>query len=237
MSAWVQKRFWEAATIEPTKGGWGVSLDRRAVKTPAKALLVVPSETLAQAIADEWAAQDEVIDPLSMPFTRSANAAIDKVAPQRRAVAHMLAEYGDSDLLCYRAAEPAELVKRQAEAWDPLLDWAAEALEVRLELRQGIMPAAQNPAALSRLRHRTEALDAFELTAFHDLVSLSGSLIIGFAAFLQAFPIESLWQAARVDEDWQISQWGSDTEAETVALRKRAEFQHARAFLSAYQAG
>ncbi|MEM8577986.1 MAG: ATP12 family protein [Pseudomonadota bacterium] len=236
MSEWKQKRFWKSAAAEAVEGGWRIALDGRAVKTPAKAPLVVPSHTMAQRIAAEWDAQEDVVDPLSMPFTRSANAAIDKTAPMQAEVVQMLADYGDADLLCYRADAPAELVQRQAAAWDPLLDWAADALGARLAPRTGLMHAPQDPGALATLKDRTATLDAFELTAFHDLVSLSGSLVIGFAA-LDGQDGDALWQTSRLDELWQIEQWGADEEAEAVAARKKGDFDHALAFVAAHRAG
>ncbi|MEO0938896.1 MAG: ATP12 family protein [Pseudomonadota bacterium] len=237
MTEWKQKRFWTRATAEAATDGWRVALDGRGVKTPAKTPLIVPSRTLAEKIAAEWDAQEEVIAPLSMPFTRSANAALDKVTPQKAEVAAMLADYGDSDLLCYRADGPDSLVHRQQAEWDALLDWAAEALGARLAPRTGVMHSPQDAGALSILRARTETLDVFELTAFHDLVSLSGSLIIGFAAFEGARDADTLWAASRLDELWQIEQWGDDEEAEAVAARKKADFDHAFAFLAAHRAG
>ena len=137
MSEWAPRRFYKDATVETAEGGFIVHLDGRPLRTPGKAPLVVPSRGIAEAMAEEWRAQDEKIDPRTMPFTRTANSAIDKVAPQHPEVADMLAEYGDSDLLCYRAESPAELVARQAERWDPLLDWAAREMGARLEPRAG----------------------------------------------------------------------------------------------------
>ena len=184
MSEWAPRRFYEQATATEVKGGHGIALDGRRVMTPGKSPLVVPTRPLAEAIAAEWQAQDEKIDPNTMPFTRTANSAIEKVAPQRAEVAQMLAEYGDSDLLCYRADGPEALVERQAEQWDPMLDWAEATHGARLAPRAGIMHAPQDGAALDRLAARVHEMDAFELAAFHDLVSLTGSLVLGFAAFL-----------------------------------------------------
>lgn len=228
MSEWKAKRFWKAAEVTETAQGFGVRLDGRPVKTPAKRSLAAPTRALAQAVAAEWDAQGEVIDPRSMPFTRTVNAAIDKVAVQKAEVAEMLAAYGDSDLLCYRAEAPAELVERQAAAWDPMLDWAATVLGARLEVRSGVMHVPQHPAALARLSARTHALDHFELAAFHDLVSLTGSLVLGFAAAEDAAPAVSLWEVSRVDEIWQAEQWGRDDEAEAAAGIKEAAFLHAK---------
>ncbi|WP_010137514.1 ATP12 family chaperone protein [Oceanicola sp. S124] len=232
MSDWKPRVFWTRSEAVPTEGGYTVQLDGRPVRTPAKAPLVVPSEPLAQALAGEWAAQAEVVVPATMPLTRTANSAIDKVSVQRAEVAEMLAEYGDADLLCYRAESPAELVARQQQAWDPMLDWAADELGARLAPRQGILHAPQDPEALSRLRARVHAMTPFELAAFHDLVSLTGSLVLGFASFLTTRSDEDLWQLSRIDETWQEEQWGADEEAQAVAALKRVAFEDARQFVS-----
>lgn len=139
MSEWSMRRFWKEAGVVPEDGGFAVKLDGRGVKTPAKTPLVVPTMALAQAIADEWDAQGEKVDPTGMPFTRMANSALDKVRTQHAEVADMLAAYGDSDLLCYRADHPAELIARQAAGWDPLLAWAAEVLGAPLAPRVGVI--------------------------------------------------------------------------------------------------
>lgn len=139
MSDWKPKRFWKTSAVVETDGGFTVELDARRVKTPAKAALILPTIEMAQAVAEEWDAQDKVVDPATMPFTRSANAAIDKVAIQHAEVADMLADYGDSDLLCYRATHPQALVTRQAQAWDPLLAQAADALGARLAPVAGVL--------------------------------------------------------------------------------------------------
>jgi len=228
MSDWKAKRFWKAAGVVEVENGFAVELDGRAVKTPAKQPLRVPSRAMATAIAAEWDAQQDAINPNTMPVTKTANAAIDKVAIQHAEVADMLAAYGDSDLLCYRADTPEELVARQAALWDPMLDWAAEALDVRLETRTGVIHAPQNAAAIAALHRRTHALDTFELAAFHDLVSLSGSLVLGFAATLDARPIGELWDLSRLDELWQEEQWGEDDDATALAEVKRAAFLHAK---------
>jgi len=230
MSGWAAKRFWKEAKATETDGGYTVLLDGRAVKTPAKAGLVVPTQRMAEAIATEWDAQEEAIQPLTMPVTRSANAAIDKVAHQFTEVADMVADYGDADLLCYRANSPIELAARQAEAWDPLLDWAANALGSRLETRVGVLHAPQAPDSLEKLRQRVKAMSPFELTAFHDLVGISGSLIIGFATIDGVHAPERMWQLSRIDELWQIEQWGEDDEATEIARKKLAEFLHASRF-------
>ncbi|MBD0864378.1 MAG: ATPase [Rhodobacteraceae bacterium] len=233
MSGWKQKRFWTDVQTVTVDGGFAVVLDGRFVKTPGKAAFVVPTRAVADAVAAEWAAQDEVVNPPGMPFTRTANAAIDKVAVHHAEVADLLAAYGDSDLLCYRAEHPAALIARQAEQWDPALDWAEHTLQARLESRPGLMHAAQDAGALSRLRDHVHGLSAFELAAFHDLVTLSGSLILGFAAVLDWKPADEIWTLSRLDELWQEEQWGQDEEAQAAAHIKRHAFLHARHFFSA----
>lgn len=230
MTDWKAKRFWKEATVAAVDGGFTVHLDARPVRTPLKSALIVPTERLAQAIAAEWDAQEGVIDPLGMPHTRSANSAIDKVAPQHAAVAQMLADYGDSDLLCYRAPAPTELIARQALHWDPLLDWAETRLGARLHTATGVIHAPQNPEALARLSAQVHALDAYALTGFHDLVSLSGSLVLGFAAMLDHRPVDEIWRLSRLDEDWQAELWGVDDEAAAMAEAKRSAFRHAKNF-------
>ena len=215
MSAWKAKRFWKSAAVDAVEG-------------PAKNLLVVPTQAMAQAIALEWDAQEDEIKPDTMPVTKTANAALDKVALQHGEVADMLAAYGDSDLLCYRAEAPAELVARQAAEWDPMLEWAADALGARLHQRAGIMHKPQDTEALAALSARVHALDNFELAAFHDLVSLSGSLVLGFAATMNAKTTDALWDISRLDEHYQAEQWGRDDEAEALADLKKASFAHAK---------
>ncbi len=225
--AWKAKRFWKESAVVPEAEGFGIQLDGRAVKTPAKRGLVVPTRAMAEVIAAEWDAQEGEINPHSMPATKTANAAIDKVAVQHAEVADMLAAYGDSDLLCYRADHPDELVALQAAQWDPMLDWGADALGARLEPRAGVMHVPQDKKALDVLSARTHALTSFELAAFHDLVSLSGSLILGFAVAEAAHPPDAVWTLSRLDEIWQAEQWGKDDEAEALAALKRSQFLHA----------
>ncbi|MFV0512651.1 MAG: ATP12 family chaperone protein [Jhaorihella sp.] len=224
------KRFWTSAAVVDAGGGHGIELDGRPVRTPARALLVLPTRAMAEAVAAEWHAQGDRIDPLSMPLTRSANAAIDKVGPQHGEVAAMLAAYGDTDLLCYRAETPQALSARQDAQWNPVLDWAETALGARLAVHRGVMHRAQDGAVLGRLSAQVHALSTFQLTGFHDLVSLSGSLILGFAAARGWRDPEAVWQLSRLDEIWQQEQWGADEEADTAASVRRQAFLHAKRF-------
>lgn len=229
MSGWKAKRFWKAASVAVVEGGWTVRLDDRPVKTPAKAPLVLPTEALAQAVADEWDAQQGTVQPETMPVTRTANSAIDKVAVQKAEVAEMLAAYGGSDLLCYRAPGPEALIARQAVGWDPLLDWAAGTLGLVLKTTSGVMPVAQDAAMLDRANALVAALDPFRLAAFHDLVALSGSLVLALAVTNGRLDAPSAWALSRIDEEWQIEEWGEDEEAaERTAIKHAAFLQAAR---------
>lgn len=228
--SWAPKRFWKAASAAPHEAGWTVLLDSRPVRTPAKAPLVLPTEGLARLIAEEWDAQEGKVDPSKMPATRMANSAIDKVAPMVLTVADHLAEYGGSDLLCYRAEKPQVLVLRHAEAWDPLLDWAHEALGARLRVTVGIVHIAQPDEALSALRAHVRDMSAFHLAAFHDLVAISGSLILGLAVAKSRLEPEQAWDLARIDETFQAEEWGEDEEAAEIAALKRADFLSAARF-------
>jgi len=230
MSAWQPRRFWQNASVEPCDGGFTVRLDARPVRTPAKAALVVPSLTMASAIAAEWQAQQGTIKPETMPVTRSANAALDKIAPQFAEVAGLIAAYGASDLLCYRATGPAGLVARQAAAWDPMLAWAAEALAAPLAVTAGVTPITQPAASLARLTAKVHACTPVELAALHDLVMISGSLVLGLAVTHGHADARTIWQLSRIDEDWQIEQWGQDHEAGESAALRRAALIHAERF-------
>lgn len=231
MTGWIAKRFWTTVAVDAAPdGGYGIRLDARPVRTPAKAPLVLPTRPLAEAVAAEWQAQGQVIDTHTMPFTRSANAAIDKVATQFDEVADLIAAYGESDLLCYRATEPERLAARQHAAWQPLLDWANARYDAPLVVTRGVAPVAQPPESVARLRAAVQRLDPFRLTALHDLVGISGSLVIGLAAGENAYAADALWTWSRIDEDWQAELWGQDDEAAAAGLRKRADFLHAYEF-------
>lgn len=230
MSEWKAKRFWNETKVVEAENGFGIELDGRPVRTPAKAPLIVPTRALADVIAREWDAQVGEINPNTMPATRGANAAIDKVAVQHAEVADLLSEYGDSDLLCYRAPHPRELVERQIENWDPVLDWAAAALGVRLLPRTGIVHVAQDPQALAILRDKSHRFTEFELAAFHDLVSLSGSLVLAFAVTEGQLSPHEAWELSRLDDLYQIEQWGDDEEAAETAEIKRQSFVQAELF-------
>lgn len=225
------KRFYRAASTDQRDEGFVVLLDGKPVRTPARALLALPSEALASAIAEEWDRQDEEVDPETMPMMRHACTALDRVLPQRDAVADEVARFGATDLLCYRADEPETLVRRQDEAWQPWLDWLEESHGVRLATTTGIMPIDQDDAALQRLRKVVGTHDAFELTALHGAVSITASLVIGLALSVGRLDAATAWRLSRIDHDHQTARWGEDPEAAQVAAKSEAELNAAGRFL------
>ena len=225
------KRFWTRVDVEQEGEGWSIKLDDRAVRTPARALLVVPTKPLADAIAAEWNAVEDEIDPRAMPCTGLANAAIDRVAPDRPGFAAGLARYAESDLACYRSEWPPDLVERQAKCWDILLGWARRRYDVDFATTSGLMHVAQPPATVERLAHAVAALDEFRLAGLSPLVTIGGSLIAGLALLEGAISAEEAWAAVSVDERWQFEQWGSDAEAERALEARRMEFLAAARFL------
>lgn len=233
MTEWKSRKFWTDVTIGKEDAGWRVLLDGRPIRTPFKSSLDLPTEALARLVATEWDAQGEDIRPETMPATRMANSAIDKVRPQWDGVVDVIAAYGETDLLCYRAEGPELLVARQTREWDPLLEWASDTFDARLAVATGVIPVAQDAGALARLRSELDRLDEFSLTAMHDLVSLTGSLVLGLAVARDLIPPEQAWDLSRIDEEWQISQWGRDEEADAAAEKKRSAFLEADSFLRA----
>ncbi len=225
------KRFWSDVGVIEDDGGFGVALDGRPVRTPGKSHLTLPTRALADALAQEWRDQDDTVDPATMPLTRAANSAVDRVAAQFEDVLAMLVEYGETDLLIYRADRPDALAQRQADAWDPWIDWANTALGVRLTPVVGVIPQAQDPGNQTRFRSALAPQTPLALTGIHDLVTLSGSLVLGLAVARGALAADEGWTLSRIDETWQAEQWGRDAEAEEAAERKRAEFLQARKLL------
>lgn len=225
------KRFWKDVSVTRDEGGWGVSLDGRPVKTPARVALAVPSERLADAIANEWRGVGETIDPRSMPLTGLVNAAIDRVAPDRKAFAAGLAKYAEADLACYRAEGPQVLVERQEQSWDRLLGWARRRYDVDFALTNGLMHVPQAAATVERLTHAVAALEPFQLAGLSPMVTVGGSLVAALAVLENAIPVEDAWDAVSIEERWQLEQWGSDKEAEAAMDNRREDFFAAARFL------
>ncbi len=224
MAEWAQKVFWSEVTVGKVAEGYSVLLDGREVRTPLKAKLYVPTEAFAQEIAKEWAALEEKVDPEKLPLTKMANAAIDKVSVQSDAIIPMLAEYATTDLLCYRAASPDVLIEHQQQVWDPLLGWFAKQYGVTLKTGAGVMPVEQASDVLDVCSKILKKYTAFELAAVYDLITLSGSFVIGIATADKYIGVSDAWAASRIDEDWQIEQWGEDEEAISLNATRHAAF-------------
>ncbi len=218
------KRFYKTVTVTPE---YGISLDTRPAKTPAKSALILPNEALAEAVAQEWRDQKEDVNPFSMPLTGLANAAIDRVMADQAGFAAGIVTYGETELLCYRAGDPPELVARQNAVWDPVLDWATVRYGVTFTRVTGIMHQPQPAQTLDRLAATVVEQNAWALAPLSPLVTISGSLLIPLAMLDDAMPAEAAFDAAHLDELWQAEQWGEDD----FALEARAA--HRRDFLAA----
>lgn len=231
------KRFYTQAEVNEVPGGFAVRLDGKPVRTPGKAVLALSTAAAAQLVADEFQAQAEIIDPVSMPVLRLANTAIDGVANEMQAVLEDVMRFSSSDLLCYRADAPEGLVARQAEFWDPVLDWAQSALGARFFLAEGVMHVEQPRESVAAvglwLRQREEP---FRLSAIHLMTTLTGSALLALAVEAGALEPDAAWAAAHVDEDWNIALWGEDAEAAERRRARRRDFDAAVSLLAALDA-
>jgi chaperone required for assembly of F1-ATPase len=229
-TGWTLRRFWKDVAVEPASTGFTVTLDGREIKTRGKAPFFVPSKALAQLVAEEWREQEGEVRPTKMPATRMVNSAIDKVSRNRATVATDLAGYGETDLVCYRAEAPGELRMRQGAGWDPLIEWVVYRFGVHLRIGNGIMPVLQEPEAIRPLAAEVARQDDFQLAALHDIVSLSGSLVIALSVIERFRTPAKAWELSRIDETWQIEQWGEDAEAAGAVHEKRTSFLQAAHF-------
>jgi chaperone required for assembly of F1-ATPase len=226
------KRFYSEASAGPSEDGWRLLLDGRPAKTPGRHPLAFPSQPLAEAVAAEWAALGEFIDPMKMPVTRIANSIIDGVLPDPAPVAADIVRYAGSDLLCYRADAPASLVALQDAAWNPVLDWARDELGARLILSQGVVFVTQPPAALDAVAAALPGGDGWRIGASHVVTTLTGSALLALALLHGRLDADAVWTAAHVDEDFQVSQWGEDAEAAERRAARRREFDAAATVLA-----
>jgi chaperone required for assembly of F1-ATPase len=227
------KRFYTQATTGEGEGGWRLLLDGRPAKTPGRNGLAFPTQALGEAVASEWNAQTEFIDPREMPVTRIANSIIDGVAPDPAPVADDILKYAGSDLLCYRADAPKTLVDRQAALWDPILAWARDELGARLILSEGVMHVTQPEAATAALRKALPVADGWRVGATHVVTTLTGSALLAIALLHGRLTAEEAWNAAHVDEDFQIGQWGEDEEAVARRAVRQREMMAAAKVLAA----
>jgi chaperone required for assembly of F1-ATPase len=225
------RRFWGDVTVEEENSGWAIRLDGRPVLTPARRPLGLPNRALADAVADEWRSVGAEVDPRTMSLTGFANAAIDRVLPERPAFAAGLGRYAEADLACYRSEWPPELVDRQRQCWDPLLAWARRRYDLDFATTSGLMPVPQPAATVDRLVHEVTAIDPFRLAGLSALITIGGSLIVGLALLEKAISAEEAWAAVSIDERWQIEKWGSDNDAEQTLENRRRDFLAAARFL------
>ena len=225
------KRFWKSAQAIQNDGGWGVELDGRPLRTPARKPLSVPTQQLAESIATEWNSAEDKIDPRAMPLTGLANAAIDRVAPDRQSFASGIAKYAEADLACYRAEGPQGLIDAQAEHWDEMLAWGRRRFDVDFRTTSGLLHVDQPPPTVERLAHAVHALDSYRLAGLSPLVTIGGSLLAALGVLEEAFTPEWAWEAVSVDDRWQLAQWGSDEEAEKALANRERDFLAAAQFL------
>ncbi len=232
MSTAASRRFYKSVTIRPEGGGFSVALDDRALKTPAKRPLILPTEGLAQAVAEEWAVQGDTIKPLTMPLTRLAYTAIDRLAEDPSKAIDEAAAYAGTDLVCYRAAHPAMLVRRQEEGWQPLIDWLSRRYDVALAVTDGVIAVRQSDEALARLKAVVAARDPLRLAALHALTTTSGSLVIALAVAEGEIDAIRAFELAHIDETVQAEQWGEDAEAAAAREAVRQDMVASGRFLA-----
>jgi len=216
-----RRRFYKDVTVTDD---FAIALDGRLVKTPLKQPLRLPNRAAADLVAQEWAAQGETIDPPAMIFTKLANTAIDRVAGERHRIIAEILDYAGSDLVCYRAEAPESLVQRQSARWTPVIDWARTALDAPFETRPGLVHRAQPPAALAAVERALASLNPFELAAFFTIMTLTGSALLALMLAHGAIEPDAAWVAAHIDEDFQIENWGEDSEAAARRAARHAEY-------------
>lgn len=208
------RRFYTAVSVGEDVAGYVILLDSREVRSPAGGELVLANRALAEAVADEWRAQEDEIVPRTMPLMSLVATAVDRVVPRRGEVVDAIARYARTDLLSYRAEAPAELVARQCSLWDPLLEWCAERTRTTLAVTAGVMPAQQSPDVLEAIAALVADRGDLELVALHELVTLTGSVVIGLAVAEGRISGDEAAAAAQLDETWQAGRWGEDEEAQ-----------------------
>jgi chaperone required for assembly of F1-ATPase len=231
------KRFYKSVSVESTEGGWDVRLDGKVIRSPAKAPLVFASLALARGVADEWEAQGEQVQPNAMPLMQLSSTAVDVIGKQRDGIIAAVAKYAETDLLCYRAEHPRELIDRQARAWQPLLDWATLRYDAPLHVCTGLMPKPQPADATRALRHAVEALDDWTLSGLQSATGACGSLVVALALIEGRIDAAEAFEVSQIDETFQIEQWGEDPEATKRRAALREDIVSARRFVDLLHAG
>jgi len=221
------KRFYETVSVKTEDAGFGVLLDKAPVRTPLKRVLVLPNTDFAEMIAGEWDAHEEYINPYTMPLTRLANSAIDQIADDTEQVVDEITGFVGSDMLCYRADEPELLVDRQKAHWDPVLREIEQMLDVTFVLINGIKHQRQADETIRVFKSALALATPFQLAAMQLITSLTGSGLLAYGLYAGALGQAAAWDAAHVDEDWQISQWGADADARDRRAARLLEFNAA----------
>lgn len=217
------RRFYKDVFARAEEGGYAIYLDARRLRTPANKPALLPAEALAQAVAAEWDRQETTIEPLTMPITRLSFAALDGAEARRGEIVAEIGKFAETDLVCHRAASPETLVRRQSAAWNPWLEWSRQTLQHAPAVTTGFLPAPPDEAGIAALKARAEALDPFRLIALSQGVSLTGSAVLGFALLAGALSAEGAFQAAALDDLFQIETWGEDSEARARLQRLRMD--------------
>jgi len=230
------KRFYKTVSVEAVPGGFEVRLDNRPIRSPAKAPLVFAGEPLAQGVAAEWEAQADEINPHAMPLMQLASTAVDLIGKGREAIVDGVVAYAETDLLCYRAEHPRNLVERQAQAWQPLLDWATLRFDAPLHVNAGLMPKPQPPEALRALRRAVEAYDDWTLSALQTATGACGSLVVALALIEGRIDAEEAFDVSQLDETFQIEAWGEDPETTKRRTNLRADIVACRRFVDLLRA-
>lgn len=229
---WAPRRFYKTAEVAAAPDGFSVTLDGRPVKTPAGSTLILSTEALAAAVAEEWLAQEATVKPHTMPLTQLAATALDRVGPRRGAMIEHAISYASTDLVCYRAETPRDLIERQEAGWQPLLDWVFETCGARLEVTAGVIPLNQPADALGRLSGVIAGFANSELTALVSAMQASGSLVIALALVMGRVDADTAFELSQLDESYQSERWGHDEEAAERRRCLREEIRVAAAFLA-----
>lgn len=229
------KRFYKDVSVSEKNKMFMVLLDGKTIKTPQKSLCLMPTKAMALAVAKEWDDQKEDIAPFSMPITKLMNTTIDRIAARRSEIIDELVGFAGSDQVCYRAEDPQDLVALQCKVWDPLLDRIKTLHEIELTQTSGIIFQEQDPEQILKIRALIENIEDFPLMAFYGMTTVCGSITIGINLFEGHISMKDAWDAGHLDENYQVSKWGSDYEAEDRRDNLKTELENSVRFLSLCQ--
>ena len=232
MTHWKNARKWKKVWLNNSPEGFEIFLDDNRLLTPKNEIVVLKTKKLALKVLKEWEKQEKFVEPSTMPVTRLVNSAIDTVKVDHQLIVEHLLSYGETDLICYRARNPAELVELQNANWNPVLEWARKDLKIGLKCVYGLCYETQCLQAIKTIRERINEFDCFTLVAFSELVTISGSMLLGLATYYNFLEHEEAWQKSVLDEVWQGSKWGYDEESKLAREKKLKDFKFAYEFLT-----